>query len=71
VISLSCRSFAPRGAPGLAYEPHVVGNVAAQTILPWVHRIFSNRKTWALDAAFPKTGGWRSLCNKETRVEIK
>jgi predicted RNA-binding Zn-ribbon protein involved in translation (DUF1610 family)/transposase-like protein len=36
------------GAPGLIHEPHVVGNMAAHIILPWVHRIFSNLKTWAL-----------------------
>lgn len=43
-------------ASGLIHEPHVVGNIAAQIILPWVHRIFSKRKTWALDAAIPKNG---------------
>lgn len=36
------------GAPGLTHEPHVVGKMAAHIILPWVHRIFSNLKTWAL-----------------------
>ncbi|MDE2013074.1 MAG: IS1595 family transposase [Alphaproteobacteria bacterium] len=36
------------GAPGLTHEPHVVGNMAAHIVLPWVHRIFSNLKTWAL-----------------------
>jgi len=36
------------GAPGVTHEPHVVGNMAAHIVLPWVHRIFSNLKTWAL-----------------------
>lgn len=36
------------GAPGVAHEPHVVGPMAAHIVLPWVHRIFSNLKTWAL-----------------------
>lgn len=36
------------GAPGLTHEPHVVGKMAAHIVLPWVHRIFSNLKTWAL-----------------------
>ena len=36
------------GAPDLAHEPHVVGPMAAHIVLPWVHRIFANLKTWAL-----------------------
>src|SRR6516162_795382 len=36
------------GAPGVTHEPHVVGPMAAHIVLPWVHRIFSNLKTWAL-----------------------
>lgn len=36
------------GAPGLTHEPHVIGPMAAHVVLPWVHRIFSNLKTWAL-----------------------
>jgi len=36
------------GAPGLTHEPHVIGNMAAHIVLPWVHRLFSNLKTWAL-----------------------
>ncbi len=36
------------GAPGVTHEPHVVGAMAAHIVLPWVHRIFSNLKTWAL-----------------------
>jgi hypothetical protein len=34
--------------PGLTHQPHVVGNMAAHIVLPWVHRIFSNLKNWAL-----------------------
>ena len=36
------------GAPGLTHEPHVIGEMAAHVVLPWVHRIFANLKTWAL-----------------------
>ena len=36
------------GAPRLTHEPHVVGPMAAHVVLPWVHRVFSNLKTWAL-----------------------
>ena len=36
------------GAPDVAHDPHVVGSMAAHIVLPWVHRVFSNMKTWAL-----------------------
>lgn len=36
------------GAPGVTHDPHVVGPMAAHVILPWVHRVFSNLKAWAL-----------------------
>ena len=36
------------GAPNVAHDPHVVGNMAAHIVLPWIHRVFSNLKTWAL-----------------------
>lgn len=36
------------GVPGYKHEPHVVGNMAAHIVLPWVHRVISNLKTWAL-----------------------
>ena len=36
------------GAPGVTHDPHVVGKMAAHIVLPWVHRIFSNLKVWAL-----------------------
>jgi len=26
----------------------VIGSMAAHIVLPWVHRVFSNLKTWAL-----------------------
>ena len=29
-------------------DPHVVGNMAAHIVLPWVHRAFANLKTWTL-----------------------
>ncbi|MFZ1413902.1 MAG: IS1595 family transposase [Defluviicoccus sp.] len=36
------------GVPGCTHEPHVVGTMAAHIVLPWVHRVFSNLKTWGL-----------------------
>jgi hypothetical protein len=36
------------GAPGVQHDPHVVGKMAAHIVLPWVHRVFSNLKVWAL-----------------------
>src|SRR5438477_2938609 len=36
------------GAAGITHDPHVVGQMAAHIVLPWVHRIFSNLKVWAL-----------------------
>lgn len=36
------------GAPDVSHDPHVVGKMAAHIVLPWVHRVFSNLKTWAL-----------------------
>ena len=38
------------GYPGacITHDPHVVGNMAAHMVLPWVHRVFANLKTWAL-----------------------
>lgn len=34
--------------PGVSHDVHVVGKMAAHVVLPWVHRIFSNLKVWAL-----------------------
>lgn len=36
------------GVRGVSHDPHVVGPMAAHIILPWVHRVFANLKTWAL-----------------------
>ncbi len=36
------------GAPELRHEPHVIGEMAAHLVLPWIHRVFANLKTWAL-----------------------
>lgn len=36
------------GAPSVRHDPHVVGKMAAHIVLPWVHRVFSNLKIWAL-----------------------
>ena len=35
-------------APNVTHEPHIVGPMAAHIILPAIHRVFSNLKTWAL-----------------------
>ncbi len=36
------------GTPKVSHDPHVIGAMAAHIVLPWVHRVFSNLKTWAL-----------------------
>ncbi len=36
------------GAPGVNHDPRVIGAMAAHLVLPWIHRVFSNLKTWAL-----------------------
>jgi transposase-like protein len=36
------------GLEGPTHEPHVIGKMAAHVVLPWVHRVFANLKTWAL-----------------------
>jgi hypothetical protein len=36
------------GAPNVAHQPHVVATMAAHVVLPGIHRVFSNLKTWAL-----------------------
>jgi len=36
------------GAPGVTHEPHTVGKQPAHHVLPWIHRVFANLKTWAL-----------------------
>ncbi len=35
-------------APGMVHLPHVIGAAAAHRVLPWIHRVFSNFKAWAL-----------------------
>ena len=36
------------GAPGINHDPRVIGAMATHLVLPWIHRVFSNLKTWAL-----------------------
>jgi predicted RNA-binding Zn-ribbon protein involved in translation (DUF1610 family)/transposase-like protein len=36
------------GAPDVSHEPHVIGTMAAHIVMPAVHRMFSNLKTWGL-----------------------
>jgi transposase-like protein len=35
------------GAPHVTHDPHVVGAMAAHVVLPWIHTVFANLKTWA------------------------
>jgi len=36
------------GITDVSHDPHVVGPMAADVVLPWIHRVFSNLKVWAL-----------------------
>ncbi len=36
------------GLPAAQHHPHVIGPMAAHIVLPWIHRVFSNLKIWAL-----------------------
>jgi transposase-like protein/predicted RNA-binding Zn-ribbon protein involved in translation (DUF1610 family) len=36
------------GLPGYRHDPHTVGNMAGHVLLPWIHRVFSLLKRWAL-----------------------
>lgn len=36
------------GVPEVDHDPHVIGPMAAHIVLPWIHRVLSNLKTWAL-----------------------
>src|SRR5208337_1660743 len=36
------------GALHVSHEPHVIGPMAAHIVLPAIHRVFSNLKTWGL-----------------------
>ena len=36
------------GVPHVSHDPHVIGNMAAHIVLPGIHRLFSNLKTWGL-----------------------
>ena len=36
------------GPPNVTHEPHVVATMAAHVVLPGIHRLFSNLKTWTL-----------------------
>lgn len=35
------------GLEGQTHEPQTIGSMPAHIVLPWVHRIFSNLKSWA------------------------
>jgi ISXO2-like transposase domain len=43
------------GAPDVAHDPHVIGPMAAHVVLPWIHHVFSNLKTWALGRRLPRS----------------
>jgi hypothetical protein len=51
------------GAPDVAHDPHVIGPMAAHVVLPWIHRVFSNLKTWAL-------GVYHGLRNKHLQAYL-
>ena len=36
------------GAPGVTHEPHTIGSMAAHVVMPAIHRVFANLKTWGL-----------------------
>jgi ISXO2-like transposase domain/Transposase zinc-ribbon domain len=36
------------GTPNVTHDPVTVGSTAAHMVLPWIHKIFSNLKTWSL-----------------------
>jgi transposase-like protein len=42
------RSYQGLPADRFTHRPHVIGKMAAHVVLPWVHRIFSLMKRWAL-----------------------
>ena len=33
---------------GYSHHPRVIGNMAAHILMPWIHRVFSNLKRWAM-----------------------
>jgi hypothetical protein len=51
------------GAPDVAHHPHLIGPMAAHVVLPWIHRVFSNLKTWAL-------GVYHGLRNKHLQAYL-
>ncbi|WP_081609005.1 IS1595 family transposase [Paramagnetospirillum caucaseum] len=36
------------GMTGYSHHPRVIGNMAAHILMPWIHRVFSNLKRWAM-----------------------
>jgi hypothetical protein len=46
------------GLRGYKHTPRVIGKMAAHIIMPWIHRVFSNMKRWAL---VPLHRGYDSL----------
>lgn len=36
-----------RGLAEVGHEPHIVGAMAAHIVLPWIHTLFGNLKTWS------------------------
>jgi hypothetical protein len=58
------------GAPSVKHDPHVVGKMAAHIVLPWVHRIFSNLKVWALGVYHGLRGSpWQTPKPQTVRLE--
>lgn len=41
------------GAPGVIYDPHVAGGMAAHIVLPWTHRVFQSQALGARPPSRP------------------
>ncbi len=46
VISDGLASY--RSLKGYFHQPKIIGSMPAHIVLPWIHRVFANFKTWAL-----------------------
>jgi hypothetical protein len=46
VISDGLASY--RSLKGYFHQPKILGSMAAHIVLPWIHRVFANFKTWTL-----------------------
>jgi ISXO2-like transposase domain len=51
------------GAPGVTHDPHIVGRIAADIVLPCTHRVIASLKRWAL-------GVYRGLTQKHLQTYL-